>query len=105
MTVLIIIAAAFGIFVLLLAAALINTLLTPSKTADYRPAADPQREEVYAGKLSEMVRYETVSVRGEIQREKFLGFHEVLEKLFPLVHEKLEKTENKTKEEEGSDNE
>ena len=27
------------------------------------------------------------------QREKFLGFHKVLEELFPLVHRELEKTE------------
>ena len=76
-----------------LAAALVKTLLTPRKTATYKPSPDPERELKYARKLSEMVRYETVSVRGEIQREKFLGFHKVLEELFPLVHEKLEKTE------------
>ena len=40
-----------------------------------------------------MVRVETVSVPGENQREKFLSFHRELESLFPLVHQKLEKTE------------
>ena len=40
-----------------------------------------------------MVQYETVSVKGLNQREKFLGFHKVLEELFPLVHKNLEKKE------------
>lgn len=75
------------------AAALARTLLTPRKVSNFEPAKDPEREVQYAQKLSKMVQYETVSVRGEIQREKFLGFHKVLEELFPLVHENLEKTE------------
>ena len=75
------------------AAALAKTIMTPRKTADYKPVSDPGREMLYAEKLSEMIKYETVSVLGEIQREKFLGFHKVLEELFPLVHANLEKTE------------
>ena len=75
------------------AAAVAKTLLTPRKVSAYEPVGDTKREQVYAEKLSRMIRYETVSVRGEIQREKFLGFHKVLEELFPLVHERLEKTE------------
>lgn len=75
------------------AAALAKTLLTPRKVSGFEPAKDPEREQEYAEKLAKMIQYETVSVRGEIQREKFLGFHKVLEELFPLVHEKLEKTE------------
>ena len=75
------------------AAAVAKTLLTPRKVSDFELTRHPEREQKYAEKLSEMVQYETVSVRGEIQREKFLGFHKVLEELFPLVHEKLEKTE------------
>lgn len=75
------------------AVALVRTLCTPRRIASYEPEKQPEREQLYAGKLSEMVRYETVSVRGEIQRDKYLGFHKLLEELFPLVHEKLEKTE------------
>ena len=75
------------------AAALTKTLLTPRKVSAYEASADPERERLYAEKLSRMVQYETVSIRGEIQREKFLGFHKVLEELFPLVHAKLEKVE------------
>lgn len=75
------------------AAALANTLIRGKKVSDFVPAGDPQRERQYAQLLSKMVQYETVSVMGEIQREKFLGFHKLLEELFPLLHEKLEKTE------------
>lgn len=82
-----------GVLAVPAAAAVVKTLLTPRKRSTYAPAGDSEREQIYSEKLSEMIRYETVSVRGEIQREKFLGFHKVLEELFPQVHEKLEKTE------------
>ena len=82
-----------GLILLLLLAAVIRTALIPGKQSTYRPEPDPERAERYAEKLSAMVRCETVSVPGEALREKFLAFHAVLEKLFPLVHEKLEKTE------------
>ncbi len=78
---------------LLLLIALIRTLFMPAQTSRWQPKRDPEREAAYAEKLSRMVRYETVSRKGEIRRERFLGFHEVLKELFPLVHEKLEKTE------------
>ena len=82
-----------GVLMAPVAAAVAKTLQTPRKVSSFEPAADPEREQLYAEKLSKMIQYETVSVRGQIQREKFLGFHKVLEELFPLVHEKLEKTE------------
>ena len=82
-----------GLGLLLLLIALLRTLLSPAKQSHWKPAADPEREARYAETLSRMVRCETVSRKGEDQREKFLGFHRLLEELFPLVHEKLEKTE------------
>ena len=82
-----------GLGLLLLLIALLRTLLSPAKQSLWKPAADPEREARYAETLSRMVRCETVSRKGEDQREKFLGFHRLLEELFPLVHEKLEKTE------------
>ena len=82
-----------GAALLLLTAAVVHTLMIPGKRAAYQPGPDPQRAEAYARKLSEMVRCETVSVPGEDLRDKFLGFHRVLETLFPLVHSRLEKTE------------
>ena len=75
------------------AAAVVRTLLMPKKVSDYKPMPDKERMELYAQKLSEMVRCETVSDPNDPQIEKFLGFHKKLEELFPLVHEKLEKTE------------
>ena len=82
-----------GLCLLLLLIALLRTLLSPAKQSLWKPAADPERERRYAETLSRMVRCETVSRKGEDQREKFLGFHRLLEELFPLVHGKLEKTE------------
>ena len=82
-----------GLCLLLLLIALLRTLLSPAKQSLWKPAADPERERRYAETLSHMVRCETVSRKGEDQREKFLGFHRLLEELFPLVHGKLEKTE------------
>ncbi len=82
-----------GALLLLVLAAVVRTLLTSKKTSGWEPKRDPEREAAYAGKLAEMVRFETVSRKGETQREKFLDFHKVLEELFPLVHANLEKIE------------
>ena len=91
--VLYVVLAVVAILLLLLLAAVIRTALMKTKKADYVPNPDPKRTDEYVKKLSEMVQYETISKRGEVNTEKFLGFHKVLEKLFPTVHEKLEKTE------------
>lgn len=82
-----------GLIVLLLGIAVLRTLLAGHKVSTYQPDPDPARAERYAQALSRMVRYETVSVPGEDQREKFLGFHQLLAEIFPLVHANLEKTE------------
>ena len=82
-----------GLVLILLLAAVIRTLLIPGRTSTYQPDPDPERAMDCAKKLSAMVRCETVSVPDEDQREKFLAFHKVLGDLFPLVHERLEKTE------------
>ncbi len=85
--------AVIAVLILLLLAAVVRTALMKTKKADYIPNPDQKRTDEYCAKLSEMVQYETISKRGEVNTEKFLGFHKVLEKLFPTVHEKLEKTE------------
>ena len=82
-----------AVLVLLVAVAAIRTLCMPKKSSAWIPTGDAAREKTYAELLAKMVRYETVSHKGEIQREKFLGFHKVLEELFPLVHQNLEKIE------------
>ena len=82
-----------AVLALLVLAAVIRTCLTSSKTSEWEPKTDPAREQEYAEKLAKMVRFPTVSYKGQIQREKFLEFHKILEELFPLVHSHLEKTE------------
>ena len=82
-----------GIIVLLLAVVLFRTLTTPRKKAAYTAPPANDRAEAYARKLSRMVAFDTVSVPETNQRDKFLPFHQLLEDLFPLVHEQLEKTE------------
>ncbi len=81
------------VLLVLVLAAVIRTLITPARKSEWQPKKDSEREQEYAEKLAEMIRFETVSCKGQIQREKFLEFHKILEKLFPLVHENLEKTE------------
>ncbi len=82
-----------ALMLVLVLIAVVRTLCTPAKVSTWQPKSDAKREAEYAEKLSKMVQYETVSYKGKVQREKFLGFHELLETLFPLVHQNLEKTE------------
>ena len=82
-----------ALLLLLLGVALIRTLALGHKVSSYQPAPQPDRAAKYARLLAQMVRYDTVSDPEEDQREKFLGFHQLLERLFPLVHRHLEKTE------------
>lgn len=48
------------------------------------------RETLYSSKLSKMIQYETVSIYGVKQKEKFEGFHDLLKTLFPNVFSKCE---------------
>lgn len=82
-----------AVLVLLLVIALLRTLLTPKKTSAYKPNEDEKEALRLAEKLSEMVKCDTTSHANVAEVEKFLEFHKVLERLFPLVHERLEKTE------------
>ena len=77
----------------LLLVAVIRTLLMPNKVSTYVAPPIDDRAMGYAEKLSKMVAYDTTSHAGLHDRQRFLGFHKVLEELFPLVHEALEKTE------------
>lgn len=88
-----ILAMAVSILLILLLAALIHTLCTPRKTTTYEPHPEAGREKMCAEKLSAMVQVDTTSYPDTYEKEKFDGFHKTLEKLFPLVHQKLEKTE------------
>ena len=82
-----------SLLLLLLLIAVARTLLIPSKKSTYVSKPDPARALAYAKTLARMIQYETVSKPDTDQREKFLGFHKVLEELFPLVHKHLKKTE------------
>ena len=74
-----------------LGAAVLHAALTKKKTSGYVPIPD-ERAMDYAQKLSAMVKCDTTSHANVQETEKFLAFHRELEKLFPMVHEKLEKT-------------
>ena len=74
-------------------AALVRTLMIPVRKSDYKPPEGDPRAPAYAEKLSRMVKYDTTSYAGAEQRETFLGYHKILEELFPLVHRHLDKTE------------
>ena len=82
-----------GILVLLLAAAVARGLLVTPRTAQYTPVTDPDRTALYSKKLSELIRVETVSRRGQPEPEKFRAFHKVLEQQFPRVFAACEKVE------------
>ncbi len=90
---LIVLGAIIGVLAVLLLVALIKTLLTPGKVSDYKAPGADERALRYAGILSEMVQYDTTSHDGVHDVERFEGFHKVLERLFPLVHSSLEKTD------------
>ena len=72
------------IIILLLLIAIVRTLLMPKKTSNYKPDADEKEALRLAEKLSKMVQCDTTSHAGETEIEKYLGFHKVLEELFPL---------------------
>ena len=84
------------LFVLLVIFALfliciIRTLLLKNKTTYYEESKDEERIMAYAKKLQEMVKVETVSVRGEENPDKFRKLHKVIEELFPNVFKECEK--------------
>ena len=81
-----------ALLVLLLLIALVRTLLMPNKRSDYAAPEADDKAMLLAQKLSKMIQYDTTSHSNVHEEEKFLGFHKVLEELFPLVHEKLERT-------------
>ncbi len=73
--------------------ALIRTLLMKADVSGYKPEPDEERALELAKKLSKMVQCDTTSYPNVEQTEKFHEFHNVLGELFPLVHERLERTE------------
>lgn len=82
-----------AVIVLLLLIAVVRTLFMPKKKSDYKANEDEKESLRLAEKLSTMIKYDTTSHANIHEVDKFLGFHKVLEELFPLVHRNLEKTE------------
>ena len=81
------------IVLILLVIAVIRTLTLPNKVSAYQAPAADERALGYAKKLSEMIQCDTTSYDSVVDYERFAKFHTLLQKLFPLVHEKLEKTD------------
>lgn len=87
-----------GLGVLILLAGLLGAacvraalLKNPEKRGEPQPV-DGEKAAKYAKDLSRMIRCETISVRESGPAEKFARYRAELEQLFPLVHERLERT-------------
>lgn len=76
-----------------LLAALIRTLLIKPKTSSYTPGEADDEALRLARKLSAMVRCDTTSHPGTAKPCGLDALHRTLAELFPLVHEKLERTD------------
>ena len=75
-----------------LGAAVAHAVLMPKKKSAYQPQPDAERATAYAEKLAAMIRCDTTSYANVYEPERFERFHAQLAQLFPLVHEKLERT-------------
>ena len=87
-----------GLGVLILLAGLLGAacvraalLKNPEKRGEPQPV-DGEKAAKYAKDLSRMIRCETISVRESGPAEKVARYRAELEQLFPLVHERLERT-------------
>lgn len=76
---------------LCLVLAILNTSRIPKKVSSYAPKREPEREKLYAEKLSKMVQCPTVSVPNQKDLSSFYSLHKVLEEQFPLLHQHCEK--------------
>lgn len=54
-------------------------------------SADDERAQQYARTLAEMIQLETISAYPEKSLDKFYKFHDLIKKLFPLLHKNAEK--------------
>ncbi|MBQ5783186.1 MAG: M20/M25/M40 family metallo-hydrolase [Oscillospiraceae bacterium] len=65
---------------------------TQAVTAKIELDNDSARAKEYGEKLSQMIKHETISFRGQQDRTKFLEMHKTLEQIYPNVHKHCEKT-------------
>ncbi len=83
-----------GLAAALLAVMLIKTLrIKAEPPVSYTPELSRQELDIAAQKLGCMVRVPTVSMHEHEDLTQFYRFHQELERLFPLLHAHLEKTE------------
>jgi len=83
-----------GIIAVLLAVALIRTLTIKAPATSARNMEFPAAQlDAYAEKMGDMIRIPTVSKAEHEDLTQFYAFHKELERLFPLLHTHLEKTE------------
>ena len=82
-----------AILAAVLAVALVRAILCKAPPAVQPEESIPQSlSDSYAQKLGDMIRIPTVSKAEDEDLSLFYDFHRELERLFPLVHKKLEKT-------------
>ncbi|MEA5039751.1 MAG: M20/M25/M40 family metallo-hydrolase [Clostridiaceae bacterium] len=77
------------LLICILRAALMKPTAAKATVFDTVPDA---RAHAYGEKLGALIRCETVSEMVQPDKSKFYAFHEELERQFPLVHQKMEKT-------------
>ena len=91
-TLFIIICCLLGLLLALVLVAVVRTLLTPAKKSTYTAPPVDDAAMALAEKLAKMVRCQTVSYPDQTDLAPFLELQKVLKELFPLVHQRLEKT-------------
>lgn len=83
-----------AVLVLFVAALFINMAVQTSKARKLTGEGtqfDEDELQRYALRLQEMIRCKTVSVKGSYDDEEFAKLRDVVEKLFPLVHQRAER--------------
>ena len=83
-----------AIIVLLIAVFLINTVIKTSKArklTEDNSAVSNDEIDFYTSRLQEMIKCKTVSVKGSYDDTEFAKLRAVMEKLFPMIHQKAEK--------------
>ncbi len=80
------------ILLVLLVIAIIRALLIKK---EYQPvsqiAGDVHRREEFAKKLGDLVKCNTITYTKPQDDERFLHYHQVVQEMFPFIHQKLEK--------------
>ena len=83
-----------GLIMALLAILLINTVIKSArarKLTGSHPEFTPEQLEAYGRSIQDMIRCKTVSVKDSYDDTEFAKLRDVVEKQFPLLHEKAER--------------